>query len=804
MTNKNSIDLVRDIEVDLDSIYGSSYNFGNTQYDSNYLDQYATIYRDLLKPSSSKESGDEAEDESEPMFEDVEKRDTNIRYIKMLSSLSLGALRAEPKILANEITQISGQLSELLLGETMSQKHTKQPNTSGLRPNHVANGDKSGSSEKDKLPIFSVLYDSHDSIASSLDNLESKLDLASANLPSLEQAYMQLIDWTKEMDKSRILIQKVMDSHDSISRLLELPHIISTLINAQRYREAIAAIRHVKEFTIKSMSSDEAADDATTTTDKSGLKSQNKKSSEALKIIKALDNQMDLESKHMLISLCQDLISYVPTNVTSMSRNTMAYLKAKAHGSYLGYGRSRKSMTENGEERTPRQEAISNLVERVNILSSMEIFTQEELEAFYLLARWQGWKNKANSYHRMRSASIGSNSDNTPRLKRLGKSSSSTSLSSTANGSNNTTGYASEHEPQGQYVLPYLETFAEWIDELLVSYSQLFGKKSGEAGGNYKSPMLHNLTTYACQTASAYLQDSVSSTTQIPNLVFIWNSCHQHMPTLSKHKICFLKNTVVPYIEEKIIYHLLRPVTESSVNMCTELDKLLELVNSVSSTNDTNDNILNNEKKAKEALEPLAASDRSFLVMSTQVLESMTLEETLSKSVRISPVSLSHYPMLLALHQTFRDLLHNLRTIHKSASSDKQFISFNFDKFAQDKLPLNRTLALVITVSVQALLSRISEKLIAVSKAIASQAEKNEAENNGQESPKNCLAGIKAIELAVKENCAAFAFGLVRYLSESLEEGIVDPEDTNDRVSRVAKIGVDDTVEKLFGYIVKN
>ncbi|KAJ1677488.1 hypothetical protein EV182_006069, partial [Spiromyces aspiralis] len=295
-----------ELALDLESIYGSSFSLAQNDDDSFDYDHFANLYHKVLQPSLQKASLDSG-GQDEDSEQGPERHDANVRYLKLLASLSLETLRAEPRILENELVQLSSQLSGLLLGET-------QPTMHGASSSSRSRASKCGeaSSGSPSVPMFSILYTAHESISHQLDQLESRVTADMCDrIPELERSFGNLVKMMQETDMKRELIQRVVEKSDVITGVLELPHIITATTSSQRYRESVFAIKHIRqaldqllssgvEETIKGQSGDD---------DEVRIWRPCARSKRWVDgIIRAVQRQMWGEFERLVVALCRELV----------------------------------------------------------------------------------------------------------------------------------------------------------------------------------------------------------------------------------------------------------------------------------------------------------------------------------------------------------------------------------------------------------------------------------------------------------------------------------------------------------------
>ncbi|KAF8665566.1 hypothetical protein AX16_000025 [Volvariella volvacea WC 439] len=133
-------------------------------------------------------------------------------YLSNLSNLSLEALRTEPTTLATQSHHLTSSLTSLT---------------------------------QTSYPTFLSLHKTTTALSSSLASLSSSLDaLLTTSLPSLESSATGWKDRTDIVLKERRKARVVLEQHDKIRDLLDVPLLIDTCVRNGYFSEALALANH--------------------------------------------------------------------------------------------------------------------------------------------------------------------------------------------------------------------------------------------------------------------------------------------------------------------------------------------------------------------------------------------------------------------------------------------------------------------------------------------------------------------------------------------------------------------------------
>jgi hypothetical protein len=133
-------------------------------------------------------------------------------YLNHLTSLPLSTLQTEPTRLQTEANLLTTDLTQLCLSQ-----HT----------------------------TFLSLHSGSQALSSSLDALTKSLDgLLGDGIPALEKEAKRFAEETREIQKERKKASLVLEHHDKLLDLLELPHLLSTCVQNGYYAEALDLSTH--------------------------------------------------------------------------------------------------------------------------------------------------------------------------------------------------------------------------------------------------------------------------------------------------------------------------------------------------------------------------------------------------------------------------------------------------------------------------------------------------------------------------------------------------------------------------------
>jgi len=100
-------------------------------------------------------------------------------------------------------------------------------------------------------PTFLSLHQTTNALTSSLTSLSSSLDaLLNSSLPSLEVCAAGWKDRTEAVLKERSKARMVLDQHDRIRDLLDIPILIDTCVRNGYFAEALSLVSHASTLTI--------------------------------------------------------------------------------------------------------------------------------------------------------------------------------------------------------------------------------------------------------------------------------------------------------------------------------------------------------------------------------------------------------------------------------------------------------------------------------------------------------------------------------------------------------------------------
>ncbi|KAJ7459080.1 Dor1-like family-domain-containing protein [Mycena galericulata] len=139
-------------------------------------------------------------------------------YLAHLTTLSLPTLLAEPAVLQTQSHHLTSSLTSLT--------HTS-------------------------YPTFLSLHQTTSSLSTSLASLESSLDnLLTTSLPALEESAAGWRDRTEQVLVDRRKARVVLEQHDKIRDLLEIPMLIDTCVRNGYFAEALSLASHARSLSV--------------------------------------------------------------------------------------------------------------------------------------------------------------------------------------------------------------------------------------------------------------------------------------------------------------------------------------------------------------------------------------------------------------------------------------------------------------------------------------------------------------------------------------------------------------------------
>ncbi|PKC09371.1 Dor1-domain-containing protein, partial [Rhizophagus irregularis] len=139
-------------------------------------------------------------------------------YLDRLTSLSLESLKHEPILVKDEESKIQKELAELSFREYKSCIH-----------------------------VNSCYAD----INNSLDNLSSQLSILTAEIPLLETSSESFSQQTKQISLQRNKINTILEHHDNLLEILEIPQLMDTCVRNGLYSEVMDLSQHVARLVSK-------------------------------------------------------------------------------------------------------------------------------------------------------------------------------------------------------------------------------------------------------------------------------------------------------------------------------------------------------------------------------------------------------------------------------------------------------------------------------------------------------------------------------------------------------------------------
>jgi len=148
---------------------------------------------------------------------------TSQEYLSNLTTLGLQELLAEPTTLQTQSHHLTSSLTSLT--------HTS-------------------------YPTFLSLHQTTNALTTSLSSLSSSLDsLLTSSLPALEECAAGWKDRTESVLKERSKARMVLEQHEKIRDLLEIPLLIDTCVRNGYFAEALSLVSHAKSLAANASSS---------------------------------------------------------------------------------------------------------------------------------------------------------------------------------------------------------------------------------------------------------------------------------------------------------------------------------------------------------------------------------------------------------------------------------------------------------------------------------------------------------------------------------------------------------------------
>ncbi|CAG8629119.1 12995_t:CDS:1 [Cetraspora pellucida] len=150
--------------------------------------------------------------DSLPSQRDLVNNDWCKDYLNRLTSLSLESLKHEPILVEDEQSKIQKELAELSFREYKSCIHANTCSTE---------------------------------INSSLDSLNLHLSTLSSTIPLLENSCTSFLQQTNQIIQQRGKINTILDCHNNLLEILEIPQLMDTCVRNGLYSEAMDLSAHV-------------------------------------------------------------------------------------------------------------------------------------------------------------------------------------------------------------------------------------------------------------------------------------------------------------------------------------------------------------------------------------------------------------------------------------------------------------------------------------------------------------------------------------------------------------------------------
>ncbi|CAG8717866.1 18643_t:CDS:1 [Racocetra persica] len=190
-------------------------NSGNT-FETCVINTATLEEHDLYTQSVPDTSGQEILlaflSDSLPAQKDLVNNDWCKDYLNRLTSLSLESLKHEPMLVDDEQSKIQKELAELSFREYKSCIHANACSTE---------------------------------INSSLDNLNLHLSTLTSTIPLLENSCTSFLQQTNQIIQQRGKINTILECHDNLLEILDIPQLIDTCVRNGLYSEAMDLSAHV-------------------------------------------------------------------------------------------------------------------------------------------------------------------------------------------------------------------------------------------------------------------------------------------------------------------------------------------------------------------------------------------------------------------------------------------------------------------------------------------------------------------------------------------------------------------------------
>ncbi|CAG8488013.1 14338_t:CDS:1 [Racocetra fulgida] len=190
-------------------------NSGNT-FETCVINTATLEEHDLYTQSVPDTSGQEILlaflSDSLPAQRDLVNNDWCKDYLNRLTSLSLESLKHEPILVEDEQSKIQKELAELSFREYKSCIHANTCSTE---------------------------------INSSLDNLNLHLSTLTSTIPLLENSCTSFLQETNQIIQQRGKINTILEYHDNLLEILDIPQLIDTCVRNGLYSEAMDLSAHV-------------------------------------------------------------------------------------------------------------------------------------------------------------------------------------------------------------------------------------------------------------------------------------------------------------------------------------------------------------------------------------------------------------------------------------------------------------------------------------------------------------------------------------------------------------------------------
>ncbi|KAJ2494006.1 hypothetical protein IWW37_000084 [Coemansia sp. RSA 2050] len=718
---------------DSESLYGSSIYPNGRLVDDADLPEYAQLCRrlfpTLLNPADDRDAA------IEPEFEE-----NMARYLKYLTGLPLSSLKMEPALLQSDLQRISNELTLLLLNETAKPVRESGEFHSGLRIDRALAKDPPSKNTKH---VFNVVHETNKLSTVSASKLSENLAKVQASLARLETACGRFAATTSDLDQRAKVVQRVLDKQDLITRIVELPRVMQMCVAGGYYEEAVELAEHVRitgDRLVRDIS--DGVQTLLGSRDESPAMSVTARN-QLVGFVSAIQKQVHAEFEAMVLALCREL-SYARSATVAPAQRSSTGLQSNmdlCQSSEPAYESKASTLIDGGNSYERSMKHLSQMSKIVAILRNVGIFSETELCLLYLRSRWQAWLLTEESL-----------SGHAPSFLEVAD-----SLSMRVGFPNLATSQyfssrlrrGSERGPSSgevaAYLTNYIDAFFSWLAEVDLQYRTLFSSKVAKSKPSDPSMRpgpggdpFADLALYSSQKFQSSVLPLLGLVTEASGISSLQVLVATHSRVLSRSDIDFSVPALALALRERGFDSVVRGVEESTAFACQKLEAAARDYDRLG---------------AEQAWDQLATSTRPSLGLpdTFSVPPSAEPVDFLS-CYRVSPVGLLQYPIWAQLLHSFRECLHALRILVLASDSANP---------TSDSA--NEGLILLSMVSVV-----LESELIRTAAALALLCEQMSHHPDGSQSLETVTS--KRSQVAARDSCVAFVFGLVRNVAEIFEE----------------------------------